>query len=33
VSLRGIGDATDRATGVRTLRRFEIRDGSGRLEG
>jgi alkaline phosphatase D len=33
VSMRGIGDATDRTTGVRTLRRFEIRDGSGRLEG
>jgi len=33
VSMRGIGEATDRATGVRTLRRFEIRDGSGRLEG
>ena len=33
VSMRGIGDATERATGVRTLRRFEIPDGSGRLEG
>ena len=33
VSMRGIGEATDRATGVRTLRRFEIPDGSGRLEG
>jgi alkaline phosphatase D len=33
VSMRGIDDATDRTTGVRTLRRFEIRDGSGRLEG
>ncbi len=33
VSMRGIDDARVAATGVRTLRRFEVREGVGRLEG
>ncbi len=32
VSMRGLDDAADRASRVRTLRRFELRDGGGRLE-
>jgi alkaline phosphatase D len=33
VSMRAIDDARVAATGVRTLRRFEVREGVGRLEG
>ena len=33
VSMRAVNDATDRASGIATLRRFEVADGQGRLEG